>query len=84
MQVRIFIESDNDIDVYGPGGYFPAYGPEYNYLLEAPAEEMREKLLMALAQIEIRMPYEKEYNAYRIEWKHDMDVNYPAHKRRGL
>lgn len=66
MKARIEIESDNDFDVISPIGTFHAYGADLKHTIKAETEEeLRREIVWFLAQLEIRAPYEEEYDMYR-------------------
>jgi len=66
MKAYIEIESDNDFDVLSPIGTFHAYGDDLKHTITAESEdELRREIVWFLAQLEIRQPYEQEYDSYR-------------------
>ena len=66
IKAVIEIDSDNDFDVDGPGGFCPAYGKEYKHVIyEATHELLIPKLVLALMSISITPPYDDgEYDEY--------------------
>lgn len=66
MKAFIEIESDNDFDVYSSIGTFHAYGPDLKHTIVAQSDdEMRKEIVLFLSQLEIRQPYEAEYDSCR-------------------
>jgi hypothetical protein len=65
MEARIRIESDNDISVCTPVGYFPAWGPDLDTTITADTDvELRALLLDFLCKVEIRRGSSEEYDMY--------------------
>ena len=77
MKAHISIDSDMDFHIYSPIGFCHEH---LSHRIDAETEEeLRQKIVMFLAQLEIRLPYEQEYHPFR-HGKHDADFKFTLYE----